>query len=151
MKWVHLASGSRNSRGKYRMARIGFTGSLVHSAWDAFLLLLLATGTLQDADQWVKYSTQMTAHIILLATAGSIGTLAGSLGFWVPKSMKLGKPWGSAIGFFVSGVLTIVSVPFGWGYWIDLNVWLFLVLTFSIAYFVFYTSLAGMLIMRRPK
>ncbi len=131
--------------------RLGFIGSLVHSAWAAFLLLLLATGTLQDADQWVQHSTQMTTHVILLATAGVIGIIAGSLGFWVPKTMGPRKPWSSAIAFFVASVLTIVSVPLGWGYWIDLNIWLFLVLAFSLAYFVFYTSLAAILIMGRAK
>lgn len=131
--------------------RLGFIGSLVHSAWGAFLLLLLARGTLQDADQWVQHSTQMTTHVILLATAGSIGIIAGSLGFWIPKTMGPRKPWSSAIGFFVASVLTIVSVPLGWGYWIDLNIWLFLVLAFSFAYFLFYTSLAAILIMRRAK
>ena len=131
--------------------RLGFIGSLVHSAWAAFLLLLLVTGTLQDADQWVQHSTQMTTHVILLATAGGIGVMAGSLRFWVPKTMGPRKPWNSAIGFFVAGVLTIVSVPLGWGYWIDLNIWFFLVLAFSLAYFVFYASLAAILIMRRAK
>ena len=74
--------------------------------------------------------------------------LAGSLGLCAPKTIKLGKPRGSAIGFFISGALTIVAIPFGWGYWVELKVWLILVLTFSIAYFVLHTSIAVLLLIK---
>ena len=122
-------------------------------ALGGFLLFLLAAGVFQDADQWTTYSQQMVAHISLITIGGTVGILVSTVTLYQPRSTPLDKPWTLAIGFLVAAVVTAVSIPLGWDYWLEFasNVWFFVVVTSSAIYAVVYLALATDPLWRRRK
>ena len=124
------------------MLWLGLISGLVELAGAAFLLSLLAAGVLQDADQWGQHSHQMLTHISLLTVGGGVGVLAGTIALWWPQSIPLEKRWTWVIGILVAAVVTVVSIPFGWDYWLKFasNIPFFVVMILSASSFVIYLT-----------
>ena len=125
------------------MLWLGLISGFVELAGAAFLLLLLAAGVLQDADQWSQHSHQMVTHISLLTIGGSAAVLGGTIALLRPQFMPLEKRWTSAIVFFVAAIVTVVSIPLGWDYWLEFgsNISFFVVVIISAISVVIYLTM----------
>ena len=136
-----------------RVIGFGLISGVAQLALGGFLLFLLAAGVFQDADQWTTYSQQMVVHIILITFGGTVGILASSVALYQPRSIPLGKAWTSATGMLVAAVVTTVSIPLGWNYWLEFasNVWFFVVVISSVIYVAVYLALTTVLLWTRQK
>ena len=130
---------------------LGLTSSLVHLLGGVFLVFMLASGVLQDADQWGQYRERVVAQITLLTIGSVAGILASIVALRRPQGRGLGGPSIPAGMFLAAAVVTIVSVPLGWGYWLEFgsNVSFFAVIIPSIAYTMVYFAVGALLFVRR--
>ena len=127
--------------------------SLAHLAAGAFLFYVLGQGGFQDADHWFLYSDRVVAQISLLTIGGSAGVLASILVLWSPRILSLQKLRSSTAIFLGASVVTAVSLPLGWRYWVEFgaNAWVFGVLISSTAYSLFYLTVGAILFARAKR
>ena len=130
---------------------LGLISGLVQLAGATFLLLSLAAGVLQDADQWSQHSRQMVAHISLLTIGGGVGVLSGAMVVWEFQIMRLEKRWTSATGFLAAALVTVASIPLGWDYWLEFgsNISFLVVVTISAISVLIYLAIGTIQIGRR--
>ena len=129
------------------MLLLGLMGGLVQLALGGLLILALAAGILQDADQWSIYSQRVVTQISLITIGGGAGVLASTLALFQRRSRSSSTPSTPAIGLLVAIVVTVVSVPLGWDYWLEFgsNVGFFVVVISSGIYVVIYLTMAASL------
>ena len=127
--------------------------SLAHLVAGVFFFYVLGQGGFQDADHWFLYSEQVVAQISLLTIGGSAGVLASLLVLWSPRVLSLQKLRSSTAIFLVASVVTAVSLPLGWRYWVEFgaNAWVFGVLISSMAYSLFYLTVGAILFARSQR
>ena len=121
--------------------------SLAHLVAGAFFFYVLYQGGFQDADHWFLYSERVVAQISLITLGGGAGVLASILARWRPRVLSLKKVRSSTAIFLMAAVVTAVSLPLGWGYWLEYgaNPWVFGVVISSIAYSLLYLSMGTIL------
>ena len=124
--------------------------SLAHLVAGAFFFYVLDQGGFQDADHWFLYSEQVVAQISLLTIGGSAGVLASISALWRPRVLSLEKLRSSTAIFLMAAIVTAVSLPLGWGYWVEFgaNPWVFGVVISSIAYSLLYLTVGTILFVR---
>ena len=89
---------------------------VIHLTGAALLLLMLANGSVQDADQWPTVRSQMVGHITLL----TIGAIVGLAASTILPSQTRGRQR-TSMGFLLASALTVVSIPLGWEYWLEMG------------------------------
>lgn len=89
----------------------------------------------------------------MITIGGSAGVLASTVALFQRRSRSSGTPSTPAIGLLVAIVVTVVSIPLGWDYWLEFgsNVEFLVVVISCGIYVVIYLTVAAYLPWGRKK